>query len=69
MMVCIRFSLWSKTIDAGDSNTSSVRDDKDTMDVLKQVVGSMKGSFSEAESERLLKEILSEPKKEGTRVP
>ena len=23
-MVCIRFSLWSKTIDAGDSNTSSV---------------------------------------------
>lgn len=41
------------------------RDDKDTMDVLKQVVGSMQGSFSEKESERLLKEILSEPKKEG----
>ena len=24
MIVCIRFSAWSKTIDAGDSNTSSV---------------------------------------------
>ena len=23
-MVCIRFSAWSNTIDAGDSNTSSV---------------------------------------------
>lgn len=45
------------------------RDDKDTMDVLKQVVGSMKGSFSEEESERLLKEILTEPKKERARVP
>ena len=45
------------------------RDEKDTVQVLKEVVSSMKGPFYREESERLLKEILSEPKKEGARVP
>lgn len=45
------------------------RNEKDMVEVLKEVVSSMKGAFYREESERLLKEILSEPKKEGARVP
>ena len=45
------------------------RDEKEVMDTLKTVVSSMKDQFYREESERLLKEILSEPKKEGAHVP
>ena len=45
------------------------RDEKEVMDTLKAVVSSMKDQFYREESERLLKEILSEPKKEGAPVP
>lgn len=45
------------------------RDETEITDTLKTVVSSMKDPFYREESERLLKEILSEPKKEGARVP
>lgn len=45
------------------------RDEKEVMDTLKTVVSSMKDQFYREENERLLKEILSEPKKEGAHIP
>lgn len=45
------------------------RNEKDTVEALKEFVNSMKGPFYREESERLLKEILSAPKKSDTSLP